>query len=103
MPGTARRSRLYRMIGTRVAITLELEVAGDTLAGRATGQNGESVDFAGWLGLVSAIDALLPGADAEGSNARSAASRTAGNGVAHFSAAPRRVTVSATQQEEETP
>ena len=87
------------MDGTRIAIALELEVAGDTLAGRATRENGESKDFAGWLGLVCAIDSLLTGTGADTGAARSAASRTEGSRLARFSAAPRRANVNATEPE----
>jgi hypothetical protein len=82
--------------GTRIAITLELESPGAMLTGRVTGQNGETKDFTGWLGLVAAIDELIAGrcgipTDSGG------ASRTAGNGLACFSAGPARETVRATK------
>jgi len=48
--------------GEAVTITLELRVAGDSLAGRAVDGAGHARDFSGWLGLVAAIDALVPAA-----------------------------------------
>ncbi len=44
----------------RITITLELRVAGDTLTGRAVDGSGASRSFSGWLGLVAALDALVP-------------------------------------------
>lgn len=44
-----------------VRITLELTVDGDALSGSATA-GGPSRAFSGWLGLVAALDALVPGA-----------------------------------------
>ena len=43
-----------------LTVTLELRIDGDAMSGRATGDNGESVDFDGWLGLLAALDALVP-------------------------------------------
>jgi FAD/FMN-containing dehydrogenase len=48
MPCALRSRRLYGVNGTRIAITLELEVTGDALVGRATGEGGETKEFAGW-------------------------------------------------------
>ena len=53
--------------GTRT-IRLELTLDGDLPAGSATVCGGPSREFAGWLGLVAAIEAILtadprPGAD----------------------------------------
>lgn len=42
-----------------VTISLELRFEGDSLSGRASDGTGAAVDFTGWLGLVSAIDALV--------------------------------------------
>lgn len=44
----------------KVTISLELDVLEDTLSGRARNCSGGERDFLGWLGLVAAIDALLP-------------------------------------------
>jgi hypothetical protein len=41
------------------AISLELELAGDSLSGRASDEAGTQREFSGWLGLVSAIEALI--------------------------------------------
>jgi hypothetical protein len=42
-------------------IRIELQLADDSLTGRASDGAGAAKEFAGWLGLVAAIDALLPG------------------------------------------
>jgi hypothetical protein len=44
-----------------VVIRLELHLADDALTGRASDGAGAAREFVGWLGLVAAIDALLPG------------------------------------------
>ena len=41
-------------------VTLELRFDGDALSGRASGSDGRAVDFDGWLGLLSALDAFVP-------------------------------------------
>jgi hypothetical protein len=41
------------------AISLDLEVAGDSLSGRASSGEGTEREFSGWLGLMSAIEALI--------------------------------------------
>ena len=51
---------LLAMESTRVHISLELDLEGDTLSGQASDGAGSERDFLGWLGLVAAIDALLP-------------------------------------------
>ena len=43
-----------------LTVTLELRLAGDALSGRATGSDGQTVDFDGWLGLLAALDAFVP-------------------------------------------
>lgn len=43
-----------------VVIRLELEVAGDSLTGRVSNGRGGAEAFVGWLGLLAAIDGLLP-------------------------------------------
>src|SRR3954470_74635 len=42
-----------------ITITLELRVAGDSVSGRARNGSGPAGDFSSWLGLVSAIEALV--------------------------------------------
>ena len=41
------------------AISLELSLAGDSLTGSASDGDGHQREFCGWLGLVSAIEALI--------------------------------------------
>jgi hypothetical protein len=53
-----------------ITVTLQLETAGDSLTGSASDAAGAQKDFSGWLGLISALEALLstaPGADRGGS------------------------------------
>ena len=45
-------------------ITLRIALEGDSPTGRATDPNGATRVFAGWLGLVAAIDELLSGSPA---------------------------------------
>lgn len=42
-----------------VMISLELAVVGDDLSGRAISAGCPARDFSGWIGLMSAIEALL--------------------------------------------
>ena len=64
------------MTGETVVIRLELHPSDDSLRGRASDASGAARDFVGWVGLVAAIDALVPGgppspgaaASTEGSN-----------------------------------
>ena len=42
-----------------ITITLELRVAGDSVSGRAHNGSGPAGEFSSWLGLVSAIEALV--------------------------------------------
>ena len=56
------------MDGKRISISLELEVDGDSLTGRAADGDGADREFCGWLGLMSALDALV--ADATSSTPR---------------------------------
>jgi hypothetical protein len=44
-----------------VVIRLELHLDDDSLTGRASDGSGAAREFVGWLGLVAAIDALVPG------------------------------------------
>jgi hypothetical protein len=41
-----------------IRVELELEIDGDSLTGRATDGDGTVREFAGWLGLLGAIDVL---------------------------------------------
>jgi hypothetical protein len=51
----------------KVTIRLELDVAGDEVCGRALSPTHDPKQFAGWLGLLAALDDLLadPPRDAE--------------------------------------
>ena len=42
-------------------VSLELRTEGGTPAGVAYGEEGDRREFSGWLGLISALDALLDG------------------------------------------
>ena len=44
-----------------IDVTLELRLSVDSLTGRAVAPDGTVREFAGWLGLVAAVDALAPG------------------------------------------
>jgi hypothetical protein len=44
---------------THITVTLELELAADTLSGRAIDPDGAELQFSGWIGLVGVIDQLL--------------------------------------------
>ncbi len=54
-----RRRILAAMNRTRIVIGFELDRTADCLSGRISGPDGAVVEFAGWLGLVSALDALV--------------------------------------------
>ena len=43
---------------TSVTVTLELRIAGECISGSASDGAGAYREFAGWLGLIAAIDAL---------------------------------------------
>ena len=43
-----------------LTVTLELQIDGEFISGRATGSDGRMVDFDGWLGLLAALDSLVP-------------------------------------------
>jgi hypothetical protein len=45
--------------GQSVVIRLELQVAGQSLTGRASDATGVEREFSGWIGMVAAVDALL--------------------------------------------
>jgi hypothetical protein len=55
----ARSPILAVMDEPSLTVTLELRVEGDALSGRATGENDESIEFDGWLGLLAALDAFV--------------------------------------------
>ncbi|HEX2233787.1 MAG TPA: hypothetical protein VHG69_10535 [Thermoleophilaceae bacterium] len=42
------------------AISLELSLDGDSVSGHASDEAGARREFSGWLGLMSAIEALIP-------------------------------------------
>jgi hypothetical protein len=48
------------MESTHLSISLEVDVCGDHLTGSLRDQTGADQPFCGWVGLVAAIDALLP-------------------------------------------
>jgi hypothetical protein len=58
------------MQSTTAAISLELSVDGDSLSGSASDGNGSHREFSGWLGLVSAIEALIANPKEETSDRR---------------------------------
>ena len=53
------------MDGTTTAISLEMHLAGDCLIGTATSATGVERPFCGWIGLIAAIDSLLPPTSAD--------------------------------------
>jgi hypothetical protein len=53
------------MQATTTTISLELSLDGDSLSGLAKDDTGEQRRFSGWLGLVSAVEALIA-TDSEG-------------------------------------
>ena len=42
-----------------ITLTLELDSADDSLSGYASDAEGSRRDFSGWLGLISALEALI--------------------------------------------
>jgi hypothetical protein len=75
MAEAARSPMLCVMEHRTVTITLQVEVDGDDVRGSATDAGGEPRVFAGWLGLVGAIDALLGFPPDAGAAARAIATR----------------------------
>jgi hypothetical protein len=56
----ARRPRILRNVESNpITASLELDASADAPTGRLSAGNGFTRDFAGWLGLVAAIDALV--------------------------------------------
>jgi hypothetical protein len=47
------------VVGTTRTITIDLELGDDSFAGQARQAGGTGVPFAGWLGLIAALDALI--------------------------------------------
>jgi|KBSMisStandDraft_5_1062788.scaffolds.fasta_scaffold1513170_1 hypothetical protein len=43
-----------------LTVTLELRIDGEFISGRVIPEDGESLDFDGWLGLLAALDSLVP-------------------------------------------
>lgn len=43
-----------------IVIRLELHPHNDSLSGRASDASGAAHEFVGWMGLVAAVDALVP-------------------------------------------
>jgi hypothetical protein len=54
-------SRIRAVDRQTVVIRLELHLDDESLTGRASDGSGTAREFVGWLGLVAAIDALVPG------------------------------------------
>jgi hypothetical protein len=50
---------ILRGMANALTVTLEILPEGESFTGRATVESGDSTQFAGWLGLVAALDALL--------------------------------------------
>jgi hypothetical protein len=48
------------MESTHLSIRLEVDVCDDRLSGSLRDPAGTDLPFSGWLGLMAAIDALLP-------------------------------------------
>jgi hypothetical protein len=44
---------------TNLTVTLELDLADDSLSGRVIDTDGSERQFAGWMGLVGVLDNLL--------------------------------------------
>jgi hypothetical protein len=57
----ARLTEDRRVAQHTIVIRLELHLAGDSLTGRASDGTQAAREFVGWMGLVAAIDGLLPG------------------------------------------
>jgi hypothetical protein len=43
-----------------ITLTLQLDSDGDSLSGSVSDGNGGCREFSGWLGLISALESLLP-------------------------------------------
>ncbi len=61
-----------------VVIRLELHLTDDAMSGRATDSSGTARQFTGWLGLLGAIDALVPGGPPVSADAVARGSREPG-------------------------
>jgi hypothetical protein len=48
-----------------ITVTLQLDAGGDSLSGFASDAAGGRKEFSGWLGLISALEALLSNAPGE--------------------------------------
>jgi hypothetical protein len=58
---TLRSSRIGAVEHRKVVIRLERCLANDSLTGGASVGSGAPREFVGWMGLVTAVDALIPG------------------------------------------
>ncbi len=47
------------MDNDHISLSLELDISGESLTGHARNGTGAARSFAGWLGLLGAIDALV--------------------------------------------
>ena len=60
MRRNARSPILAAMDDAILTVTLELRIDGEFISGRVIREDGESFDFDGWLGLLAALDSLVP-------------------------------------------
>jgi hypothetical protein len=59
MRGKTPSSILRAMDDARLTVTLELRIEDDCITGLATGDDGRTLPFDGWLGLLSVLDELV--------------------------------------------
>ncbi len=52
--------RIIAAVTDAIRMTLEVQVIDESLIGLATATDGTTREFAGWLGLLSVLEALLP-------------------------------------------
>lgn len=60
MCGLATAPIIAAMAKTATRLILGIELCNQSLTGRASTNDGTTCEFAGWLGLISALNALLP-------------------------------------------
>jgi hypothetical protein len=58
MPRDPVNGKIEAVTVPTLTVTLELELDGETLTGKATDGNGTVREFTGWVGLLGAIDLL---------------------------------------------